>query len=173
MIIRKAILNDASGIAKVQVDSWRTTYKGIISDEFLKNLSYEQRTELWTKNIAKEDNYVVVAENTEGQIIGFADAFKRETNKVTNSGDLTSIYLFEEYQGKGIGRKIFKALFKHFKELGYNRIFVDVLEGNKTRYFYEHFGAELVKTSQIGIDGKMLNELTYEWNSVDDVLGNL
>jgi len=46
MIIRKAKLDDATGIAKVHVDSWRTTYKGIIPDDFLNNLSYEQRTEL-------------------------------------------------------------------------------------------------------------------------------
>ncbi|WP_317987074.1 hypothetical protein [Sutcliffiella rhizosphaerae] len=47
------------------------------------------------KNIAKDDNFVVVAENDEGQIIGFADAWKRETNVVENSSDLTSIYLLK------------------------------------------------------------------------------
>lgn len=82
MIIRKAKLDDATGIAKVHVDSWKSTYKGIIPDDFLNNLSYERRTELWKKNIAKEDNHVVVAENNEGQIVGFADAWKRETNVV-------------------------------------------------------------------------------------------
>lgn len=30
MNIRRAILTDASGIARVHVDSWRTTYKNII-----------------------------------------------------------------------------------------------------------------------------------------------
>lgn len=62
----------------------------------------------------REDNYVAIAENNEGQIIGFADAWKRETNVVENSGDLTSIYLLEEYQGKGIGKKLLKELFWHF-----------------------------------------------------------
>src|SRR5215475_2556560 len=42
LIVRRAELNDARGIAKVQVDTWRTTYKGIISDEFLAALWYEQ-----------------------------------------------------------------------------------------------------------------------------------
>ncbi|WP_417900113.1 GNAT family N-acetyltransferase [Bacillus haimaensis] len=173
MIIRKAILNDASGIAKVHVDSWRTTYKGIIQDDFLKNLSYEKRTELWEKNITKENNYVVVAENNEGQIVGFADAWKRETNVVENSSDLTSIYLLEEYQGQGIGKKLFKELFVHFKQLGYGKIFVEVLEENKTRYFYEYYGAKLVKTVQIKIGEKMLKELIYEWDNIDDVIEKL
>lgn len=173
MIIRKAKLDDATGISKVHVDSWRTSYKGIIPDDFLNNLSYEQRTELWKGNIAKEDNYVVVAENSEGQIVGFADAWKRETNVLESSSDLTSIYLLEEYQGQGIGKKLFKELFEYFKQLGYGKIFVEVLEENKTRYFYEYYGAKLVKTVQIKIGEKILNELIYEWDNIDDVIEKL
>lgn len=173
MIIRQAKLDDATGIAKVHVDSWRTTYKGIIPDDFLKNLTYEQRTELWRSNILKEENYVIVAENNNGQIVGFADAWKRETNIVDNSGDLTSIYLLEEYQGKGIGKKLLRELFEHFKQLGYTKVFVEVLEENKTRYFYEYYGAKLVEKVQIKFGGKVLNELIYEWDNIDDVIGKL
>jgi len=104
--IREAKINDAEGIAKVHVDSWRTTYKGIIPEEFLTNLSYKQRNELWIKNIGRTDNFVIVAENKEGEIIGFADCWKRETNTVPNSSDLTSIYILKEYQGIGFsGRR--------------------------------------------------------------------
>lgn len=170
MQIRRAELDDAPGIAKVHVDSWRTTYKDIIPNDFLNNLSYEQRTELWKKNIARTDNYVVISENNEGQIIGFADAWKRNNNVVVNSGDLTSIYLLEEYQGNGIGKRLLKELFGHFKQMGYKKIFVEVLEENKTRFFYEYYGAKLVKTVQIKIGGKVLNELIYEWNNVDEVI---
>ncbi|KAF0820926.1 MULTISPECIES: hypothetical protein [unclassified Cytobacillus] len=47
MKIRAAELSDAEGIAKVHVDSWRTTYKDIIPENFLENLSYQSREELW------------------------------------------------------------------------------------------------------------------------------
>ncbi|QUW23624.1 GNAT family N-acetyltransferase [Sporosarcina sp. Marseille-Q4063] len=173
MKFRRAIIDDAAGIAKVHVDSWRTTYNGIIPNDFLNKLTYEQRTELWKANIAREENYVVIAENNEAQIIGFADAWKRENNVVENSGDLTSIYLLEEYQGKGIGKRLFKELFKHFKKMDYEKVFVEVLEDNKTRYFYEYYGAKLVKIVQIKIGGKILNELIYEWNNVDEVLDKI
>lgn len=170
MQVRRAKLDDAQGIAKVHVDSWRTTYNGIIPNDYLDNLSYNQRTELWKKNIAKEDNYVVVAENNEGQIIGFADAWKRDNNVVKNSGDLTSIYLLKKYQGMGIGKSLLKKLFDYFKQVGYEKIFVEVLEENKTRFFYEYYGAKIVKTVQIKISGKILNELIYEWDNVDEVI---
>ncbi|EPZ52573.1 hypothetical protein [Alicyclobacillus acidoterrestris] len=40
--IRKAVPDDAAGVAKVHVDSWRTTYREIVNDEFLASLSYEK-----------------------------------------------------------------------------------------------------------------------------------
>ncbi|QCR31242.1 GNAT family N-acetyltransferase [Lysinibacillus sp. SGAir0095] len=173
MQIRRATMADASGIAKVHVDSWRTTYTGIMPDDFLSKLSYEQRTELWRRNIAQEDNYVVVAENSKREIIGFADGFKRETNTFPNSSDLTSIYLLEAYQGKGIGKKLLKHILIHFKSLGQHKIFVDVLADNKTRYFYEYYGAKLYTTTQIKIGGKILDELIYVWDNIDEVIEKL
>ncbi|WP_310739799.1 hypothetical protein [Oceanobacillus alkalisoli] len=51
MQIRRADSKDATGIAKVHVDSWRATYKGIIPEDFLNNLSYEHRTEYGRKTL--------------------------------------------------------------------------------------------------------------------------
>ncbi len=163
MKIREAGLTDAAGIAKVHVDSWRTTYKSIIPDNYLDKLSYEQRSELWIKNISESDNYVIVAETDEGDIIGFATANKRDEN----TSDLTSIYLLEEYQGHGVGKQLLKDLFKYFKKEGCQKVYVEVLEDNKTKFFYEHYGAEFVKTVQIKIGGKTLNESIYAWNQED------
>lgn len=173
MIIRRAQLDDAAGIAKVHVDSWRTTYKGIIPDDFLNNLTYEDRTELWKRNIVNEENYIVVAMNEINQIIGFGTAGKKQDNNEDNTGNLTSIYLLEDYQGEGIGKKLLKELFKHFQQLNYEKVFVEVLEENKTRYFYEYYGAKLVQTLQIKIGEKILNELIYEWNNIDEVIEKL
>jgi hypothetical protein len=63
-----------------------------------------------------------------------------------------------------------KLLFIQFENLGYNRVFVEVLEKNRTRYFYEFYGAELIKTEKIKIGGAELNLLVYEWHDISDVL---
>lgn len=173
MKIRTATTQDAQGIGRVHVDSWRTTYKNIIPDSFLNSLSYEQREKLWERNIIREDNYVLVAENEFGEVVGFADASTRETNIELNSSDLTSIYLLEECQGKGIGKLLLKELFMYFKQKGYQLIFVEVLAENKTRFFYEYYGAEYVKTVQINIGGNVLEEFVYVWNDIDKVLEKL
>lgn len=95
MIIREAIITDAFGIAKVHVDSWRTTYKNIVPDIYLNNLSYERREQLWNDNISKDK--VFVAENEHGKIVGFATGGKERNEKFTNfHGELTSIYILKE-----------------------------------------------------------------------------
>lgn len=170
MQIREARLTDAAGIAKVHVDSWRTTYKGIIPDEYFNNLSCAQRADLWDKNISKPDSYVIVAENDDGEIIGFADAWKRDNNKEDKAIDLTSIYLLEDYQGKGVGKQLLKALFDYFKNAGYETVYVEVLEDNKTKFFYEYYGAEFLKTVQIKIASETLNESIYVWRDVEMAL---
>jgi L-amino acid N-acyltransferase YncA len=77
MKIRAADLSDAEGIAKVHVDSWRNAYKNIIPEEFLENLSYQSREELWIDIIPKGS--VFVAETDEGQIVGFSSCGKERS----------------------------------------------------------------------------------------------
>ena len=173
MNIRKATLQDAAGIAKVHVDSWRTTYKGIIPQNFLDSLSYEKRTKLWQTNIENPNYVVFVAENDNGEIIGFVDGSTRETNQEPNASDLTSIYLLELYQGTGVGKQLLKAIMQSFKERDFQTIYVDVLAENNTRHFYEYYGAEYVKTVQLNFSGKIIDEAIYVWNDIEAVLNKL
>ncbi|MGE7184092.1 N-acetyltransferase family protein [Peribacillus sp. NPDC006672] len=170
MLVRKATVADAEGIAIVHVDCWRTTYKNIMPSDFLDKLSYGKRKDLWIKNISNDGNHVYVAENTEGKIVGFISGGKRETNKVEDSGDLTAIYILENFQRMGIGKKLIKELFFKFEELDFQTIFVEVLEDNNSQFFYEAFGAELLKTEKIKMAGAELNLLVYEWKDISPVL---
>jgi ribosomal protein S18 acetylase RimI-like enzyme len=164
--IRAATLDDAMGIAKVQVDCWRTTYKSCLPSEFLDKLSYKHKKESWIKNISDSNHYVFVAENSEGKIVGFADGGKRYTNKFKCSGDLSSIYLLEDYQKMGVGKKLVNKLFETFNRLGYKTIFVEVLEDNDSKFFYEALGAQLFKSKKINIAGIELNLLIYRWADI-------
>jgi hypothetical protein len=47
MHIREATMADVAAIARVHVESWRATYKGLLPDGYLANLTYEQREPLW------------------------------------------------------------------------------------------------------------------------------
>ncbi|QFF99373.1 GNAT family N-acetyltransferase [Psychrobacillus glaciei] len=172
MKIREAKLDDAAGIAKVHVDCWRTSYQNIMPNDYLEILSYEQRTELWIKNISREGNNVFVAEDDEGQIVGFTDGGIRENNNVENSGNLTTIYILETYQGIGIGKKLLQKLFAACEKLQFSTIFVEVLENNKSKNFYEAVGAELLQSDKVRIAGTDINLLVYQWRDFSRILSS-
>jgi hypothetical protein len=45
--VRRARLQDAAAIARVHVDAWRSTYRGIVPDEHLDGMSYERSKRNW------------------------------------------------------------------------------------------------------------------------------
>lgn len=168
MLIRKAQLEDAAGIAKVHVDSWRTTYKGIVPDSFLESLSYEKREQIWRSGI--EANGVYIAEDESGRIVGFASGGAERTGKYeAYIGELYAIYLLEGQQGNGVGRKLVRSVVDDLKEKKLNSMLIWALEENPACRFYEKLGGKKVDTAEIEIDGKKLGEVAYGWDNLSDL----
>jgi hypothetical protein len=63
LTIRKADIEDAAAIAHVHVESWKTTYAGIVSDVFLASLNKEVRTQSWQEQILAANISILVAED--------------------------------------------------------------------------------------------------------------
>ena len=166
--IRKAVLADVKGIAKVHVDSWKTTYTDIIPEEYLNNLTYESREQIWKNNIPNGDVYV--AENSEGQIVGFSSGGKERSGEYNLfEGELFAIYILKEYQGQGIGKNLVKPIINDIKGMGLNSMLVLVLEDNSSRLFYEKLGAKKIDAIEVQIAGKNLTELVYGWEDISNL----
>ena len=75
---RKASPQDAQGIAQVHISSWKTSYKDLVPDEVLDNQSIERREGYWKQITAGSEtlHFVLVAENDQGEIVGFASGGK-------------------------------------------------------------------------------------------------
>lgn len=162
MIIRKAKDEDAKRIAKVHVDSWRTTYKGIVPDLFLERLNYEEREEIWKKAIPTGS--VFVAENETGEIIGFANGGKERSGQYPGYvGELYAIYLLEAFQGQGIGSLLVKKVMEYLKELGLFPMVIMAISENPACKFYEAIGGKKIGTEEAEIGGKKLTEVVFGW----------
>ena len=78
MQIREATMAKVAAIARVHVESWRTTYKGLLPDDYLANLTYEQRESLWREILSRpvDHSLVYVAEDNTGMdgTYGWLDA---------------------------------------------------------------------------------------------------
>jgi hypothetical protein len=90
MRIRTATIADAAAIARVHVESWRTTCKGILPDDYLANLAYEQRERLWRRILSKSVGHrlLYVAEDTADNIVGFASGGRERSGGPVYTGEL-------------------------------------------------------------------------------------
>lgn len=165
MFIRKAGIEDVAAVAKVQVDSWRTTYKGIVPEDYLNSLSYGEREVIWQGAI--QENNLYVAEDGLGQIIGFSIGGKERTGKYdAYTGELYAIYILEAYQGKGIGRLLVQSVVDDLQEKKLNSMLIWVLTENPACRFYEALGGKTIDTEEIEIGGKQLSETAYGWADI-------
>jgi ribosomal protein S18 acetylase RimI-like enzyme len=165
LTIRKAELKDVEQMANVHVDSWRTTYKGIVSEEYLNTLKYENRERLWESALSQDIHYIWVAE-VDGKVIGFVSGGKERTGKYGYDGELYAIYLLKEYQGNGIGYNLVKSFFNEMHEAGFSSVLLWVLADNPSVRFYESLNPEKVATEQIEIGGQYFEEIGYGWRSL-------
>ncbi|GGE05606.1 hypothetical protein GCM10011571_03360 [Marinithermofilum abyssi] len=93
MIIRKATSGDTPGIAKVQVNSWRSTYKGMIPNDFLDSLSYDKQEAKWNAFVKNRKMITFIAEDPLQQIIGFAAGGPERTGKYSYENELYAMYM--------------------------------------------------------------------------------
>ncbi|TYS88932.1 GNAT family N-acetyltransferase [Rossellomorea aquimaris] len=152
---RKANLQDSPGLAYVHVHSWRTTYKGIVSENYLQSLSIEEREQKWVQILSGTHN-TYVCELDDGKIIGFVSFGKERSGEY--EGELYAIYLLEEYQGKGIGKELLKIAATRLKEQGCNSMWIWVLKENPSKYFYYAFNPTLIKEEVLTIGGESHQE---------------
>lgn len=164
MEIRRAVLADAKGIAKVQVDSWQTTYQGIVPAEFLAGMSYEDREQKWKNSIPEQAVFVAV----EGEeVVGFSIGGPERTgNYPAYQGELYAIYILEEYQGKGIGKALVKAVVEQLVMQNISSMTVCALAENPACRFYEKLGGKKIDTIEMELAGKTLAENVYGWENI-------
>lgn len=167
--IRKAVLSDTKGIAKVHVESWKTTYANIIPDEYLNNLTYESQEQIWINNIPNGGVYV--AWNNECEIVGFSSGGKEQSGKYNGfDGELYAIHILKDYQGHGIGKALVNPIIDEIKGMGLNSMLVHVLKDNTSLLFYEALGGKKIDVVDVQIAGKKLSELVYGWANIRNII---
>ena len=168
-MIRVAAASDADAIARVHVASWRTTYSGLLPDDFLESLSATNYAERWKRVIAEGSSRVYVAEDG-GEVVGFASGGRERAGETGFEGELYAIYVLDVAQRRGFGRELVRSSVAGLRELGLGDMIIWVLRDNTpARAFYERLGGAYVRTQPITIGSATLEEVSYGWRRLDDV----
>lgn len=162
LTIRPAEIQDVAGIARVHVDTWRTTYAGIVPDQYLENLSYEKREALWGSVLSQNEagSHLLVAVRG-AEVLGFSSAGRDRDDHQT--GELYAIYLRPALHGTGLGRQLFQRSFQIMKKDGFRKIRLWALEDNPTCRFYRAMGGVVSGEKIESFGEKKLKEIAFTW----------
>ena len=171
MNVRKAHAEDAEGIARVHVDAWRDTYRSIVPDKALADLSYDIAKRNWENGISDSKNRtsVFVAQDRIGHIAGFAACGAVRGREREYEGELYAIYLDKGVRGKGLGKRLLIPVVQDLKTRGFDSMIVWVFEENPNKRFCESLGGKVVRRGKVAVGGKRLNELGFGWRDLDSL----
>jgi len=178
---RIANILDLSGIVKVKIDTWKTTYRGIISEEYLQSLSYEDKEENWRQRLENPTHRAIiyVAETDYNDIVGFALATLEKCNPIIALlqaerffGELCAIYILKDFQYRKIGTELVKLVVKYFKVNNVNSMITWVLKENPSRRFYEKLRGKVLGEQAIEIGGIKHTEVAYGWENIESMLSH-
>ncbi|MGG1249087.1 GNAT family N-acetyltransferase [Bacillus spizizenii] len=158
--VREAKLEDIKDIAKVHVDSWRTTYRGVVPAEYLNSLNYMEFEDKWKSRSLKG---VFVAQDEKDKIFGFASFGPIRSDQEGYDGELYAIYLLEEHQRQGAGKALFAKGVEFLLHQGFSSMFVWVIEKNPSITFYQAFSPERIAEDSFEIAGERLKEVGFGW----------
>ena len=166
--LRRASPGDALAIAQVRVDSWRTTYRGMIPDAYLDGMQVDASTAIWDRVLtAGPSTTSVFVADYAGEIVGFAGGAMLEQPKHGLDAELVAIYLRREFQHAGLGRRFVGAVVEAQRAHGATGLITWVIAGNKAaRAFSERLGGELLVEQPFEWDGMDLVEAGYGWRDL-------
>jgi ribosomal protein S18 acetylase RimI-like enzyme len=168
--VREAIIADAEDIARIDVETWRTTYAGVLPDRVLIGLSLRQRSQMWASALARFAGDTVVAVESNGQLVGFGSCGERRDGPAEYGGEIFTLYVLPDLQGRGIGRQMLLALFARLLRRRLPSAILWVLRDNPSRYFYERLGGRLTSQRPIKIGGASVEAVAYGWNDIAAVV---
>ena len=160
-MIRYYEQKDIEQVAKIITEDWKIAYKGIIDDEYLKNLDYKDKEKSIREKYQKQKSIVL---DEEGIVKGYS-RFGENRDEEKDLAELYALYVKADERGKKIGEKLLRKTADILSKRGYKGIVIWCLEKNKNaRKFYEKMGGKLYKTRNIEIGNKKYPEVCYKYD---------
>ncbi len=177
--IRRARSSDAAAIGAVHVAAWRSTYPGILPDEFLARLSVRRQAAHYDSAI--RNGLGVHVATASGLDVGPAGGPPRVVGFVTGGparqfagsqsglgeGEIETLYVLDDWRERGLGRRLMRVAAAHLAASGCKSAFVWVLRENPSRWFYERLGGRVAAEATVRVGGTSVVQMAYVWPSTE------
>lgn len=160
--IRPASRADAPAIAETHALAWNNAYAGIIPHRALRMMIERRNSAWWTRAIERGTSVTVC--DMGGTIAGYATYGLNRAKALPQGGEIYELYLRPEYQGVGIGGRLFKTAQRRLHAHGCDGMVVWALEdNNNARRFYEDHGGRDIAEGYETFDGQNIRKIAYVW----------
>ncbi len=165
LIVRNIEEKDIPSVVDIQIDGWKSAYKGIVDDNILNSMNRNERIEK-RRNDYKENGFIVAELNN--QIVGFCryiDSNKFTPNISNIDCELLALYVKPNLKYNGIGTKLFQFVINEFKSKNKTKMILWCLKNNEpSKKFYAKMGGKIIKERTIEIGEKEYLEVGFEYN---------
>jgi ribosomal protein S18 acetylase RimI-like enzyme len=169
MLIRRATIRDSLGLARVQVDSYRTAYAEIWSQELLDHFSYEEQAQDWRDWMtSKPDDLLYVAQTGDAavaEIVGYALARPGPTDVPPYDSELLALHVHPTRYRQGIGRRLVTSVAERLRQEGCDSLMLWTMEQNQAHGFYRRLGGQLLDARKTSGSGAA--EVVYGWPDIE------
>lgn len=172
--VRPATSDDAAAIGRIYVDSWRSTYAGLLPERLLLGMSSVRTAASFARSVGRPGSGVLVAEWQKAGVVGFATAGPSRPGvraAETYAGEVYTLYVDDDFRGLGLGRALLAAAFEDLGRVGAWSALVWVLAGNPARFFYEAMRGVRAAERQGRLAGAPIHEIAYGWADTRQPLG--
>lgn len=165
MILRKAANNDIKTIAKLNIENWKMTYQGLLSEEFLDKLNIETYRKEWKESIFDKNKLIFIVEE-DNQLLGYCASFKDHT--IENCWYIETLQVHIEARKKGIGTKLIQKAGNYALKNGYTSMSICVIQGNENaRNLYTKLGAKHYMYFKDNFHGIETNSEKLIWKDLE------
>jgi ribosomal protein S18 acetylase RimI-like enzyme len=172
MSIKAATIVDARMIAHVDVETWQSTYAGLLPDRMLISLSEPQRASMWSRFIASRPGDVMAAFDEAGTVQGFGSCGLQRDADFPYAGEVFTLYVAPDHQGGGLGRQLLLALYARLVRCGLYSCVIWVLADNPARFFYERLGGRPIAHRRIQMGSAGVEAVAYAWPDLAQTVKN-
>lgn len=161
--IRKAEPSDAQAIAEVHHAAWQGAYAGIIPHKALAKMIGRRGSDWWENAIRRAATVLVV--EIGGKVAGYTTVGKNRARELPQQGEIYELYLRPEYQGVGLGSRLFAAARRKLADHGLKGMVVWALEENINAVsFYSGAGGRDIAEGVEVFDQKALKKVAFVWD---------
>ncbi len=141
----------------------------MLPDRVLLGMSETRQATSWAGFIRHRPEDIWVALERHG-LLGFGNCGPQRDRSIDFGGEVYTLYIAPDEQGRGLGQALLIALFRRLLRCGHESALVWVVRDNPSRFFYERLGGRLVLHRRIPLGGQPVEAIAYGWRDLSAAL---